>query len=261
MKCPACKTEISDGSRFCNHCGSKIEVQGRTCPKPECGKTGLPEHASFCPECGTKLNVKQEVHMEEAYFKCNSGTFVDERDNREYKWIRIGGQIWMAENLDFEASKGCWVYEDRIKNARKYGRLYNWESAFKVCPVGWHLPTLNEWNVLIKFLEENDYGSDSILGSSIGNALSSTTEWKEAELLKIKVELNESGFNGKPGGHYDSDIKKYYDLGERALWWTATEVNKNEAIALSISLYIFNYSLDDETENKEFGLSVRCIKD
>lgn len=55
MKCPNCDKEIPDGSKFCNHCGSKIESQRLTCQNPKCGRTGLPSEALFCPDCGSKL--------------------------------------------------------------------------------------------------------------------------------------------------------------------------------------------------------------
>ncbi|MBP1673553.1 MAG: hypothetical protein H6Q25_1368 [Bacteroidetes bacterium] len=55
MNCSKCKTEIPDGSKFCNHCGAKIEDEGKTCPNPECFRTKLPFEALFCPDCGKKL--------------------------------------------------------------------------------------------------------------------------------------------------------------------------------------------------------------
>lgn len=55
MKCHKCKTEIPDGSKFCNICGSEMDVQGKTCPNKKCGKIDLPPEALFCPDCGSKL--------------------------------------------------------------------------------------------------------------------------------------------------------------------------------------------------------------
>lgn len=55
MICPNCNNENPYGSKFCNHCGSKIESQSLTCPNPKCGRTGLPSEALFCPDCGSKL--------------------------------------------------------------------------------------------------------------------------------------------------------------------------------------------------------------
>ncbi len=52
MLCPSCNHEVASGSKFCNHCGTKIEAQGKTCPKPGCGRSGLPPEALYCPDCG-----------------------------------------------------------------------------------------------------------------------------------------------------------------------------------------------------------------
>jgi hypothetical protein len=61
--------------------------------------------------------------------------------------IKIGEQIWMAKNLNV-AAEGSICYENKDSYCTAYGRLYNWETAKKVCPNGWHLPTKDEWNEL-----------------------------------------------------------------------------------------------------------------
>lgn len=64
MKCSECNNKIADGSTFCNHCGSKIEDQGKTCPNSECRKKGLPLEALFCPDCGTELEIQKKKKVE-----------------------------------------------------------------------------------------------------------------------------------------------------------------------------------------------------
>lgn len=80
-----------------------------------------------------------------------SGTFIDNRDGHVYKWVKIGTQIWMAENLTYDAGSGSWNYFNDPAYAT-YGRLYDWETAKKACPAGWHLPDDSEWTILTDYV-------------------------------------------------------------------------------------------------------------
>ena len=71
----------------------------------------------------------------------------DSRDGQAYMTMKIGNQVWMAENLNYEMADS-YCYDDRTSNCSKYGRLYTWDAAMKACPLGWHLPTQNEWKTL-----------------------------------------------------------------------------------------------------------------
>ena len=81
--------------------------------------------------------------------RVNFGKMVDSRDGQEYKTVKIGNQIWMAENLNYETAHS-YCYDNRMSNCIKYGRLYEWENALTACPVGFHLPTLQEWKALFE---------------------------------------------------------------------------------------------------------------
>lgn len=106
--------------------------------------------AKVCPETGNN-----------SYGMPNRGTFVDERDGQVYKYTTIGNQVWMAENLRYDAENSeCY---DVFKNScETFGRLYSIAEGEKlvsnidtsvanhICPEGWHLPEKEEWEVLFE---------------------------------------------------------------------------------------------------------------
>jgi uncharacterized protein (TIGR02145 family) len=75
------------------------------------------------------------------------GNFTDKRDGQEYKWVKLGNQIWMAQNLDYKSNYSWYSYDD-TSNHKIYGLYYNINEAKNVCPIGWHLPSDGEWEIL-----------------------------------------------------------------------------------------------------------------
>jgi uncharacterized protein (TIGR02145 family) len=126
----------------------------------------------------------------------DTNTFIDPRDGHKYRWVKIGSQIWMAENLAYmphvnppkKQEDGIWVYDydgedvaeaKATENYQKYGCLYDWAMAMNIdtkyleqpwngnsemhqgiCPPGWHLPTDGEWKTLEKSLGMTDSLAD-----------------------------------------------------------------------------------------------------
>lgn len=182
----------------------------------------------------------------------DQGTFKDPRDGRVYRTATIGTQTWMAENLAFKAKGGChaygWDADNKKANVAKYGYLYEWNAAKKACPPGWHLPTKEEWETLIAYL-----GGEHAAGA----AMKSQTGWGMADPVDDRF-----GFSALPGG-YLADMRKnsFYDLGQQAMWWTATESDRYTA--WTIHVFVFGPQIDRGTYGKSAGgaLSVRCVKD
>jgi hypothetical protein len=101
-----------------------------------------------------------------------SNRFCDTRDNKIYKSVKRGDKVWMAQNLNFDAPDSK-CYGNKPANCNKYGRLYNWDTAMKACPSGWHLPSAAEWQ------SHNPYESNfaALPGGSGGNGFNFIGEY------------------------------------------------------------------------------------
>jgi uncharacterized protein (TIGR02145 family) len=194
----------------------------------------------------------------DTYDLARSGTFTDTRDNQDYKWVKIGNQIWMAENLNYKTAYGSWCYDDKESNCNIYGRLYNWETAKQVCPDGWHLPTDEEWKELERYLgmSEKENEKKGIRGTDEGGKLKETglTHW----MAPNTDATNESGFTALPGGYHLAS-GAFHSIGSYGLWWSSSESNAKNAWRRLLS---FDYSTVLRNDlSKEFGFSVRCVRD
>ena len=179
--------------------------------------------------------------------KEDKNTFIDPRDGHVYKTVKIGSQIIMAENLAFKTENGCWAYDNVSENISKYGYLYNWETATKVCPSGWHLPGDDEWTTLITFS-----GGELVAGNKLKEA--DTTNWHG----HVTGATNETGFTALPGG-FRFLKGSYRNIGYSGYWRSASEYD--EATAWIIYMNSDTGSIYKNYNKKTDGFSVRCIKD
>lgn len=182
------------------------------------------------------------------------GELIDERDGTEYLTIQIGSQLWMAQNLNFETDSGSWAYDDDLSNISVYGRLYDWETAMKSCPEGWHLPSLDEWLELENYLMENDY---YLPYNDLSESLSATFGWFHHNIEYDYQNYNNSGFRMLPGGAYFNSSSfdfSYNYKGTGALFWTSSKYPDSRAGGVDEILYKMNYKMNSR-------LSVRCLKD
>ena len=189
---------------------------------------------------------------EGAFAAPKKGTMTDARDGESYQTVRIGKQIWMAENLKVK-TEGSWCYEDKESNCQKYGRLYNWDAAKVACPVGWHLPSKEEFEILLKFVGGVQDKEDAWEWKDVGKKLNSSSGWKENGNGDDAF-----GYSALPAGGR-SNNGGYYGDGYNASFWSSTEDDSGSAY----NMYL-NYDVDYAylpNDSKGDGYSVRCVKD
>lgn len=145
--------------------------------------------------------------------------FVDERDGLVYRTVRIGKQIWFAENFRYKCDES-YAYEDNEENVKMYGRLYTWDTAMKIAPKGWHLPSLDEFKELEAFVEQN-----STRGASV--SLKSVMGWSE------NYGTDAFGFSALPAGNR-IEKNDYAELGDWGNFGASTEGVDGCAYSLEI---------------------------
>lgn len=171
-----------------------------------------------------------------------TGIFTDPRDGKTYKTVKIGNQVWMAENMNYTTSSGSWCYDNNSSNCNKYGRLYDWETAKNACPSGWHLQSEAEWNTLTNFM-----------GSDAGKKLKSTSGWKSNG-----NGTDAYGFTALPGGRRNGS-GTFDGGGDGGYWWISTELTTNYAWSRALSNTHGDVSMG--FHYPQDGLSVRCLRD
>ncbi len=170
-------------------------------------------------------------------------TYADNRDDEIYKYVKIGNQFWMSENLRFTPDTGnYWSYNNSEINI--YGCFYDWETANKVCPNGWHLPSDTEWTELSNYL-----GGPGIAGGKM--KMTGTSSWAPPN----KGATNSSGFSALPSGMYiGHDI--FDGKGNLTYYWSSDTHLK--IWWLSFNNAVLHHSLG---ESPHMSASVRCVRD
>jgi uncharacterized protein (TIGR02145 family) len=167
-------------------------------------------------------------------------TFTDTRDNQQYHYVKIGEQTWMAENLNYNAT-GSKCYDNKPANCEIYGRLYNFETAKKVCPSGWHLPSGEEWDLI---MDSNIIVAGSY---SLGYVICDDSGCKE----KLNNSTDDYGFSALFGGYYNSGFS---NIGRECRFWDSSSSSSCGGFVGLIT--ICGSGKGDSDLN-----SVRCVKD
>lgn len=170
-------------------------------------------------------------------------TMTDSRDGNVYRTVKIGNQVWMAENLNFKVD-GSYCYKDSAKYCTKYGRLYSWAAANKACPDGWHLPTIDEFKTLFATIGKQ---------STAGKKLKSTSGWNNDG-----NGTDDFGFTALPAGIWYGKDKYYNYEGHHANFWSSIKNGSDSADYVNMfygydSVHVFVHDKND-------GMSVRCLK-
>jgi len=190
-------------------------------------------------KCHKDCRETAKEYIKAKFTGVKKGSFTDSRDGRSYKTLKFGNQTWMAENLGYNAD-GSKCYENNESNCQKYGRLYNWNTALNACPKGWHLPSGEEWKILIDLV-----GGDKVAG----NILKAASGWDGVDAI---------GFSALPGhrGWSDGDFS---DPGHGGYWWSASEGNSDVAYNYRMA-YGIEYAFLEHNVKGSL-LSVRCLQD
>ena len=225
---------------------SSLDKEGVSHARLFAARDSLEEKTAFSVRC-----LKGEpVPQKDPYAPT---TFTDSRDSMIYKQIVIEGKTWMAENLKFRTDSS-FCYNDDESMCQKYGRLYTWAGAKEACPVGWHLPSREDWNDLRKFVNWRPA------------SLRSKAEWGEPG-------LDDYNFNILPAGHRNSrnsvEPAVFEGQGTLASFWTSSEKAswyKKENLEPIYFYFVVNDfrgdSMDSGSMGEEFhpAYSVRCVR-
>ena len=186
-----------------------------------------------------------------AYGEPNRGTFTDARDGQVYKYTTIGNQVWMAENLKFDAPYSlCYGKIDGFCDT--FGRFYSLHvngeffDAFDqalldtICPAGWRVPSVDDWNILA-----NNMGG----GENAGRRLMSSLDFGE----RYKVGSDDCAFSALPAGELllDGDLSAEYAI---IAYWTSTA----KTMQASYICYLDTYGILFDTNYPK--MTIRCVK-
>ena len=221
----------------------------------------------------------------------NANTVID-YDGNVYNTVQIGNQCWIKENLRTthysdgtiillypESSTGSssiayrYYPNNDSSNVSTYGYLYNWKAVMRnsassytnpsfvqgVCPTGWHVPSISEWESLKSYVSMQ---SVYVCGNNnngynyykIGKALAATVGWNTSTVMctpgNNPSDNNATGLSAMPAGLGSNNF------GQEASFWSTSENNNNEARCFNVT----EYALDSYV-SKNSGLSVRCVRD
>jgi uncharacterized protein (TIGR02145 family) len=219
-----------------------------------------------------------------------SGAYIKDIDGNLYSTVKIGTQVWMAENLKTTkysngdligtttpatlditsetAPKYQWACSGSESNVATYGRLYTFyvvTDTRNVCPIGWHVPSDAEWTTMESYLIANGYNYNGTnTGNNYAKAMASTTGWTTSTTAgapgntDYPTYRNKSGFTAVSGGNRFNN-GTFINIGWYGYWWSSTENSTTNAWIREV--YCSNSNVGRYSHFKRGGYSVRCVRD
>lgn len=213
---------------------------------------------------------KEDVSKIDSIFKGVIRSSVVDIDGNVYPTIRIGTQVWMAQNLrvkNFHDGIAIPLYRDSLPEtaipgmlfynndegsyANPYGGLYNFHvvNTNRLCPAGWRVPSMNDFYILNTYL-----GGESVAGGKMKEV--GLNHWNSPNVNAT----NSSGFNAVPAGRHVSSQNQFSGMGIYSTWWSSSIFDFGFT-------YVYSVSKDNEVSYafgnpfvKEDALPVRCLK-
>jgi uncharacterized protein (TIGR02145 family) len=227
-------------------------------------------------------------------------TVCADANNSTYSTVEIDNRVWMAENLkstkyndgadipygwkldstnndwNFPTTPGYVWYNNNESLKDPNGALYNWltVNTGQLCPDGWHVPTSDEWKSMKDYLWVNKHNySDGT--NDVAKSIASTSGWVipqpflyrgnlipviEGAVGKDQITNNSTGFNGYPSGsrHF---YGYFTSIGTMSVWWSSTGPDNPWDFSIVTGDHLGGCDLNQGSDYKRNGFSVRCVKD
>ena len=255
------RLQLSSSSEQIVETSSSEEIESSSSEVIESSSVELPPSSSSVAPRPPKPEPSSSSAEPDRCAGAPNAALCDKRDGRIYRTVRIGGQVWMAENLKFQAP-GSWCYEEKAENCSSYGRLYKWTTALGlddsflnkfaadslvaerrgICPEGWRLFTYDDYVIVRGYKDEY---SDGIKGLRSTYGFSGT---------------NASGFS-LTGAGMRTKLGAFDGLKEVMAWFRPEEYESDAANRAHHGLFD-NNDFAPAKENRDLkvnGFSVRCV--
>ena len=267
---PDCNGVIN-GESLIDNCGNCDDDENNDCVKDcegewggvkvedctgDCGGSAMPDECGDCNgnnaamDCAGDCNgggligtcgVCVEGETSKLFNECDS---LDINSTSKAIIIQLGDQKWMKQNLSLEPlgeDIDSYFYNDEENNMDEYGLLYYYDVIEDICPIGFHVPTLEEWEILYDTL---NFYSVSMLSEYI-----------------IVDGMEQHGFFAKLGGYKKLDNYNYYQLDNEGYYWTSTQDElDNSYYGIKIKSGDNDSIISGPANNYGF-ISIRCIMD